>query len=337
MDIINLPLHPLQSSQWGEFRKKTGVKVVPISDGFQMTIHPIPHLPYTIGYLPKCALPDKEIVNKLIAIGKQKQCIFIKLEPNVLKSEFPFTVYRLPFTQSSHPLFTKYSFHLDLTKSEEELLANMKSKTRYNIKVAQKHGVMVVEDNSNQAFETYLKLSEETWKRQKFYGHTKKYHRLMWQTLHPARFDSARQAGIAHLLIAYYSPSDQPKTDNRQLITDKRIPLAAWILFLYNNVLYYPYGASSTEHKETMASNLMMWEAIKWGKAQGAKLFDLWGCLGPNPDENDPWYGFHRFKEGYGGKLVEFVGSYDVVIHPIAYKLYSLIHPIRQLLLQVKR
>ena len=74
----------------------------------------------------------------------------------------------------------------------------------------------------------------------------------------------------------------------------------------------------------------MMWETIKWGKKKGAKLFDMWGSLGPNPDTQDPWYGFHRFKEGYGGNLVEFIGSYDLVINPILYTIYTALHPIRQ-------
>ena len=131
------------------------------------------------------------------------------------------------------------------------------------------------------------------------------------------------KADIAHLLIAYYQPHE----------TAGQIPLVAWILFLYKDVLYYPYGASSDQYKQTMASNLIMWEAMKWGKKHGAKLFDLWGALGPNPDPNHSWYGFHRFKEGYGGELVEFVGSYDLVINPLLYSVYNVLYPLRQKLL----
>ena len=83
-----------------------------------------------------------------------------------------------------------------------------------------------------------------------------------------------------------------------------------------------------------MASNLMMWEAIKWGKKHNAKHFDLWGCLGPDADKNHPWYGFHRFKEGFGGELVEFMGSYDLVINPILYNIYTVLYPLRKNLLK---
>ena len=195
-----LPPHPLQSSEWGAFRKKTGVEVVHVADGFQMTIHPIPKLPYNIGYLPKCAEPDEKILQKLTEIGKEKKCIFIKLEPNVLtneKSKYEILNTKYEIRESKHPLFTQFTFHLDLTKNEEDLMKNMKQKTRYNIRVAEKNNVIVKEETSEEAFKSYLKLSRETWNRQKFFGHTEKYHKLMWETLHPA--------GIAHLLIAYYN------------------------------------------------------------------------------------------------------------------------------------
>ena len=190
--------HPLQSFKWGEFRKKTGIKVIR-EDNFQLTIHKIPclpagkaHLPWNIGYLPKGNLPDKKIIEKLKKIGKKNKCIFIQLEPNVKvesgkmkdkKLTLNSQLSTLNLIPAAHPLFTKYTFILDLTKSEQELLASMHQKTRYNIKVAQKHGVKIVQDNSDKAFKEYLKLTEETTKRQKFYAHTQKYHELMWNTL----------------------------------------------------------------------------------------------------------------------------------------------------------
>jgi len=318
--------HPLQSFEWGEFRKKTGVKVVR-NDSFQLTIHKIPHTPWNIGYLPKGPMPTKEMIKELEKIGKEERCIFIQLEPNIVNSSHSELGSESPSERmlkqvqhdnlrtSFRPLFTKYTFQLDLTKNEEELLRNMHPKTRYNIRVAQKHGVEVIEDNSDKAFEEYLKLTNETTKRQGFYAHDENYHRLMWQTLKILNPDKL----TAHLLLAKY----------------KNRTLAAWILFVSGNTLYYPYGASSSEHRETMASNLMMWEVVRFGKKLGLKTFDMWGSLGPNPDKNDKWYGFHRFKEGYGGKLVEFVGSYDLVINPLLYELYKIVDKLRWLLLKI--
>ena len=304
--------HPLQSTQWALFREKSGVKIINTKD-LQLTIHKIPHTHWDIGYLPKGPMPDLKMIEELRNIGKKENCILIQLEPNVLNDQdSKEKIKSLNLKPAVHPLFTKYTFILDLTKSEEELLKNMHSKTRYNIKVAQKHGVEIVEDSSDKAFEEYLKLTKETTQRQGFYAHSEKYHRLMWETL---------KNKIAHLFLAKY----------------KGKVLVAWIVFVYNDTLYYPYGASSSENRETMASNLMMWEVIKWGKKIGLKKFDMWGALGPVPDKNDPWYGFHRFKEGYGPEHVEFVGSWDLVINPALYEFYKIADKIRWTLLRIKK
>lgn len=303
--------HPLQSLEWGEFRDKTGVKIVK-TPNFQLTIHKIPNVPWNAGYLPKGPMPDKKMVDELKGIGKRENCIFIQLEPDVVSTQnSKLKIQNLGLRPAAHPLFTKYTFVLDLTKSEEELLKAMHSKTRYNIKVALKHEVKILEDNSDFAFREYLRLTQETTKRQKFFAHSENYHRLMWETL---------KNKMTHLFLAKYK--------------DK--VLAAWIVFVYKDNLYYPYGASSSENRETMASNLMMWEVIKWGKKIGLKKFDMWGALGPNPNPKDPWYGFHRFKEGYGPELTEFVGSYDLVIKPLTYELYKIADKIRWIFLRNK-
>ena len=80
----------------------------------------------------------------------------------------------------------------------------------------------------------------------------------------------------------------------------------------------------------------MMWEAIRFGKNQGAKMFDMWGALGPNPNTHDSWYGFHRFKEGYGAKLVEFTGTYDLVLNPPLYPIYNLADKLRWTYLKLR-
>lgn len=352
MNIDDIANHPLQSFEWGEFRKKTGVKVVR-QNGFQITIHKMPHTPWTVGYFPKGHLPTKEMLIELKKIGKKEKCIFIQIEPNVplnshsevvsesLSKQMLKLVQHDNLRPSFHPLFTKYTFILDLTKSEEELQKSMHPKTRYNIKVAQKHNVQIVEDNSDEAFETYLKLTAETTKRQGFYAHTEKYHRIMWETLGIQNLESRIQNSdrnklTAHLFLAKYI---LPSSNSELLIINSKlqaITLAAWMLFVYKDTLYYPYGASSSQYRETMASNLIMWEAIRFGKKLGLKKFDMWGSLGPNSNPKDPWYGFHRFKEGYGGKLVEFVGSYDLAITPILYQLYKIVDKIRWLILRLK-
>ncbi len=304
--------HPLQAYEWGEFRQATGVKVVR-EGGMQITIHKIPHTPWNVGYLPKGPMPTKEQVKVLGKVAKENNCIFIKVEPKVeaQDSQKELLDFRKWGFVAGRPLFTKYNFVLDVTPSEEQLLASFKQKTRYNIKVAEKRGVMVEIDNSEAAFERYLQLTEETTKRQGFYAHSRDYHQTMWDTLHPA--------GIAHLLTAKYEG---------EIIT-------TWVLFKFGDSLYYPYGASTREHREVMANNLVMWEAIKLAKKWGLHYLDMWGALGPEPDSHDPWYGFHNFKSGYGARHVEYVGTWDYVAMPLLYKLYVFLDGLRWKLLRL--
>ncbi len=325
--------HPLQSYEWGEFRVKTGVKVIrraflengKITDGFTLTIHKVPKTNFTIGYLPKGKLPTKVLLDELIKIGKEQKCIFIQLEPNALEREKQKIDKSL--IPSFHPLFTKFTFVLDISKSEEELLKNFHSKTRYNIKVAVRHGVKVSEQTSDDEFKKYLALTHETTNRQKFFAHTPSYHTKMWETLKSQNLKSKNHNTLtAHLLTASYKPS-----------TGKEETLASWILFVFHNYLYYPYGASSSAYRNVMASNLVMWEAIKFGKKMGLTYFDMWGALGKEPDTKDPWYGFHKFKEGYGATHTEFVGSYDLIINPALYKLYKIADRTRWFFLKLKR
>lgn len=302
-----LVTHVMQSWEWGEFRKPLGIKVLryglfensKLKTAFQLTIHHIPFTSFNVGYLPKGPEPDKNLAEALKKIGEENNCAFIKIEPNV-----EVTGYSLPagkaglqvtenFIKSPKPLFTKYNFIIDLTKSEEELLKNMHPKTRYNIKVAEKHGVTVEERMADKAFEIYLKLYFETTRRQGYHGHNENYHKKVWQTL--------KNGNMARLLIAFYNGE----------------PLTAWLLLNFKDTLYYPYGGSSKSHPEVMANNLVAWEAIKMGKKLGLKKFDMWGA--------DFKHGFHKFKQGYGGQLVEYIGTYDLVFNWPIYLIFTFI------------
>jgi lipid II:glycine glycyltransferase (peptidoglycan interpeptide bridge formation enzyme) len=300
-DSVNTKaFHPLQSWEWGEFRERWGNKIVR-TDDFLIIFSLIPHTSWKIGTLIKGPKPTIKLINQVREIGQKENALFVKLEPNVLKNEEDLKLLDKVCVPGKR-LFTPTSFWIDLTLSEEDLLKSFSSKTRYNIRLAQKHGVEVIEDNSDKAFEKYLELTFATAKRQGFFAHTRKYHQLMWQILKPA--------GIAHLLTASY----------------KGEILTTWILFSWKDWLYYPYGASSDEHKEVMANNLMMWKAIRFGKKLGLKAFDLWG--------REEGKGFTKFKEGYNPKVVEFLGSWDVVINKPLYQLYRLIENLRWLMLR---
>lgn len=315
----SLANHPLQAWSWGEFRKSMGIDVTRLAvysknkliEGWQLTFHKIPYTPWTIGYFPKGPAIGQVMVDELAKLGREKSSVSIQIEPNILYNQSATEQFK-NLRPSHRPLFTKYTFVLDLTKSPEDLLKTMHPKTRYNLKIAQKHGVTVKEDNSDVAFDAYLELTRETTSRQGFYAHDAQYHRRMWKIMH--------DAGIAKLFTASLG---------------KEI-LSAWIIFVWKETVYYPYGTSSRNHREVMAPNLLLWEICLWAKNNGLKYFDLWGALEPNPDTNDPWYGFHRFKQGYNPTLVEFTGSFDLVIKPLPYRLYTFADDLRWKILELK-
>ncbi len=306
--------HPLQTWEWGEFRSHMGIDVVRY-DHWQITFHKIPHTPFTIGYFPKGPPITTSMVEKLTRLGVEKNAIYIQLEPN-MRAQDSNNIPLSPILKRSHrPLFTSHTFVLDLNKSEDELLTSMHSKTRYNLRVAQKHGVVIQEDSSESGFAAYLQLNDETTSRQGFFAHNHTYHKTMWKILH--------DAGIAHLFTATYQGTI----------------LATWIIFAWDKTIYYPYGASSRLHREVMAPTLLLWEIAKWGKSHGFTAFDLWGALPPQPstglpDEHDPWFGFHRFKQGFNPELIAFAGSYDLVIRPILYRGYTIADSVRWALLK---
>lgn len=302
-NLDKIATHPLQTSYWAEFRKAWGNEVIETEYGI-ITSHKIPLTSYKIGVFEKGPAPTREMLSDLKKVGRENNLIFIKLEPNVIKSDQLIQLVKQADVVPGKTLFTPTTFWIDLKPSEENLLKSFSSKTRYNIRLAIKNGVTVKEDNSDIAFEKYLELTKETVTRQGFFAHTEKYHRLMWNVLH--------KAGIAHLLTARYE---------NQIIT-------TWILFIWKDFLYYPYGASTEQHKNVMANNLMMWEAIKFGKRNNLTTFDLWG--------REEGKGFTKFKEGYTPRVIEFLGTWDLVINKPVYKIYIIAEKIRWFLLKAK-
>lgn len=303
------PPHIVQSKEWGEFKTKMGTPAVRAGD-VQVTLHPVPFTNLKVGYCPRARAEDLDL-ESLYDKGQENNCSHIKIDVPNTESKFEIS----PPTEetgntfeirSSKSTFATATFMLDLTLSEEELLKKMHPKTRYNINVAKRHGVVVQQTDDLTLF---LRLQKETAQRQNFHLHPDNYYRTLWNLLSPR--------DMAYTLVAQH----------------KGEGLASFLLLKYKDTFYYPYGGSTNLHKEVMANNLIMWEAILLGKALGCTQFDMWGAL-PNPVKtNSPWYGFHRFKEGYGGEHVEFPGAWDLVIKPLPYRAFKTVDRLRWALL----
>ncbi len=311
-NLNEIATHPLQTSYWEAFRKAWGNEVLETPWGI-LTVHQIPLIGKKLAIFEKGPTPTKEMLNGLKIIAKEHNIVFIKMEPNVPISTNLTKLLTSAGAVPGRRLFTSTTFWIDLKKSEEDLLKSFTSKTRYNIRLAQKKGVIVKEDNSDESFKRYLELTRETTQRQAFFAHTEKYHRLMWEYLGEKQGVKGKQSlasqspgkRIAHLFTATYQG---------EIIT-------AWILFEWKKFLYYPYGASTDKYKEVMANNLMMWEAIKFGKKEGLTIFDLWG--------REEGKGFTKFKEGYNPKVIEFLGTWDLVVNKPIYWVYKIAEKVR--------
>ncbi len=302
--------HPLQTWEWGEFRQAWGNEVVRFPFG-QITLHRLPLINYKIGVFEKGPVPTAEMLSTLKNYAKENKVLFVRLEPNIESNKKTIKLLQENGCVPGRRIFTPSTFVIDLTPSEENLLKSFTPKTRYNIRIAQKHGVEVIEDNSDQAFETYLKLTQETAHRQGFYAHNEKYHRLMWQTLHKDPIARGEKP-LARLQIAKFEG---------HIIT-------TWILFVWKDCLYYPYGASTDKYKQVMPNNLMLWEAIRLGQNLKLKTFDLWG--------REEGKGFTKFKEGYNPKVIHFIGTWDLIASPWYY-LYTVLEKVRWLILKIFR
>jgi len=324
--------HPIQSWAWGEFRKSLNHEVARLGEyannkfqnPYQIIIHRFPLASWLkFGQVPKGPLPSKNVLNALVDYGRKKNLIFIKFEPDLSFNttdrnwEKAFVIVREKLLDcgliDGIPVFPSYTFKINLTSTENDLFKMMNDITKRNIKLAKKRGTIVEEDNTDETFLDFQNLMNETTSRQGFLAHNHNYREKMWNTM--------RDAGIARLLSAK--------------VKDTRV--AIWMLFFFKDVVYYPYGASSYASRYYRPSNLLAWEAIKLAKSEGYKKFDLWGSLGQKPDTQHPWYGFHRFKKGYGGKLYRYIGSYDLVINPIFYSTYKKIFPLYDSYLQTRK
>lgn len=315
--------HILQSKEWGEFKTLVGSRAV-TANGLQLTTHKLPLGIGSVGYAPKVRPEDLDL-EKLYEIGKKNNCIFVKLDVPHAPDNFQLSTINFQLKKGK-PVFAQSTILMDLTKSDDELLAAMHEKTRYNIGLAQRKGVKVqIFENLEQAgakaaLENFLSLQKQTAQRQKFFLHPDDYYRKCFETL------SSHQ--MAYLLEAKLS------TINSQLSTSTA---ASWMLFRYGGILYYPYGESNYEFRSYMASNLLLWEAVQLGKKLGCKVFDLWGAADDPNDETNPWHGFTRFKLSFGGLHVKLAPTYDLVINKKIYNLFNLIDKLRWKLIRLTR
>jgi len=296
----------LQSWNWGKFQQDLGRKIfrLAVMDSSKLiaTALVVKHemtLGFSYLYCPRGPVIDSNLdkteitdfIFKAIAkIAKQEQAIFFRLDPP-WQSNKELIENKFNFVGDVQP---KSTLILDLSLSEEKLLTQMKPKTRYNIKVAQKHEIKIVEsDNSPEQFEQFWELLQKTSVRDSIKSHSKEYYRKMLKC-----------QGVS-LVFA--------RSGEKNIAANIMINFGRWEIYLH--------GASDYEYRDKMAPYLLQWQMIQEAKKAGCKYYDFWGAPAKR------WPGVTRFKQGFAPNLslTQYIGAYDFVYKELFYRLYNIV------------
>ena len=305
--------HLLQTSAWGTFKAEFGwraERVIAGGAGAQILFRPLSRrLPGgpSIAYLPKGPVGASwtELWPELDRVCRKRLAVLLKVEPDLYEpvAEQDSNLFR-EFISNADPVQPRRTIVISLDGDEDQWLARMKQKTRYNIRLAEKKDVQVRPSSDVEAF---YRLMQATGQRDGFAIHSLDYFRRAYAIFYPL--------GMCELLIAEYESR----------------PLAGLMVFARGSRSWYFYGASNDEERSRMPTYLLQWEAMRWAKARGCSEYDLWGAPDADLDQleaefserSDGLWGVYRFKRGFGGLLLRSAGAWDRPYLPFIYPLYQ--------------
>lgn len=330
--------HFLQTWEWGEAKRFSGwqpLHRIWVSDDDQVCAAALIltravelkgiKLPLRMMYIPRGPLLldwqdqvlRRQVLSDLRQVGKQQQVIFIKIDPQVeLGRGVPGgeEAAQAPGSESviNHlgqegwiPAKDQVQFQntmlIDLRPDADQLLASMKQKTRYNVRLAARRGV-AVRPGGTKDLELMFQMYAETAVRDRFTIRNADYYLNIWRDF--------INSDLGEPLLAEVGGE----------------PVAGVIIFRFGGRAWYVYGMSREVHREKMPNYLLQWEAIRRAKLAGCTEYDLWGAPDKFDEEDDLW-GVYRFKEGLGAEVVRFIGAYDLPINPLLYRAYTQLLP----------
>lgn len=309
----------LQSWYWGEFHKRLG-KIIERS-GFYLDGQLVGAMLSIVEdarrgrYLtvpggPIINWSDKEVVDAVFTEMKRRAlmtgCVFVRIRPQLATSESILRMFQEYGCRNSQMhLNAELSNVLDITKTDEELLANMRKTTRHEIRKAQSIGIKIETSKDEKAVKAFYDLQIETAKRQKFVPFSYSFFK--------EQFKIFFEANCALLYTATFGG---------------RILAQAFIIF-YGNEAVYHYGASALEARKYPGAYLLQWEAIREAKKRGMKRYNFWG-VAPEGDNDHRFYGVSVFKRGFGGQDISYLHAQDLVIHDIRYLINYFIESVRR-------
>jgi peptidoglycan pentaglycine glycine transferase (the first glycine) len=306
--------HLLQTWAWGELKGAFGwvpLRLALERDGVFVAGAQVLFRrfgPLTLGYIPKgpvLAEESEEVIETLWralhAHARRMRAVALKVEPEWREEarEGLTWLHGPEWRPSAECIQPRRTIIVDLKPTEEEILARMKPKWRYNIHLSARKGIEVSTASAPQ-IDTFYHLMQITGVRDAFAIHSRDYYQRALELF--------EGLGRVRLFVASYAGQ----------------PLASLMAYAFNGQSWYMYGASSDEHRELMPNHQLQWRAMQWAKAQGCMQYDLWGI--PDVATDSPTAaltGVERFKAGFGGEVVRYVGAYD---HVYSAPLYALMN-----------
>lgn len=318
--------HFLQSYPWGELKAAFGWEALRLVLEERGEIRAAAQVLFrrlagvALAYIPRGPVLDWEdeaaasaLLEAIAAAGKRRRAIFLKIEPHRPDDEAVHARLRALGFRPGRTVQPRSTIVVDLD-DDEAMLARMKPKTRYNVRLAGRRGVTVRPAHGPEEVDLFYDLLLETSRRDSFGVHTRDYYHAVYRLLN--------QAGLGMLFFA-----------ERQ----GQVLAALWVATFGREAIYL-YGASRTAGQEHMPTHLLQWEAMRWARARGCTRYDLWGipdsvAEGTDVRANrveknvrDGLWGVYRFKQGFGGRILRTVGAYDLPYRPWLYRLYRGLH-----------
>ena len=323
--------HVLQTWEWGEFKRDSGRwtplrlaferdgRIVAMASLLTRSMGPLKVLYVSKG--PALDYTDVDLTERVFSELERRAeglgDVWLKIDPDVIAatglpnaaeeryhnagSDISRMLRRRGWRYSDSQVQFRNTLTIDLRRSEDEILAAMSGNTRRKIRVAAKKGV-VIRAASIEDLPLLYQLYQITGERDKFLIRSFAYYRRAWEQF--------MRAGLAQALIAEH----------------KGVAIAHVILFHFGSKCWYFYGASSNEERERMPNYALQWAAIRWAKAQGYQVYDMWGA--PDVfDESDSMWGVYQFKRGFRGELTRHIGAWDFAVHPTLYYIYHQLAP----------
>ena len=293
----------LQSPEYGKMNEILGFKVITedfggkgralmiVRDAKRGRYLEIPCGPLT-NWQDKTVI--EETFKRIVEIAKREKCVFVRVRPQLVNNQENLQILAgLGLKKAPMHLAAEHTVMIDLTKSEDELLANMRRQTRYEVRRATKQGIIVDKNNDEAIFKEFRKVQAETAKRQGFIPPNLK-------TL------IAEKEAFGENIAIYVART----TDGE--------PIAYGMIIKNGKEGDYYEAASTPLNRKMPGAYALLWQVMKSLKSEGYERFNLWG-IAPAGQPNHRYAGVTTFKTGFGGEVVEYVPAHDLVINKIGY------------------